>query len=422
MTGRLRVTVTSLLLVALAHATATTVAPNHRQRLAPFIENQTVAVGYLDLSALELQALAAELRTAGCADDLVAQVQEGLSGALAPLSQAGLRELYMVVSTDYLLAQPMALVAPLADEADPAPARQLLGGMVHGFETDTMHGAVVAAEPYALEQIRRSRPVRRPGLESAVEAAADAPAWFAFAPTDDNRRVIEETMPGLPEELGGGQSTVLTRGVRWALVGATLPPEPTVRATVQSESPQAAVALKEWWEAFSAAFTQHPEVQRELPMAVQVASMLEPRVTEARVQVTLDADPLREMASALFARAAAKAQAEARLKASEANLHRIGMAIAAYRAYHDGQWPDDLEQVVEAGYVEAAAFKNPRRPDLEVGYEYRKPPEDAAPGTALVWEKFEQWPDGGVHVVFADNALMTVRDPERFQQVLQSGR
>lgn len=414
---------TALLLVATlthvaeaAHATPT--PQQGREVVAPFIDDQTVAVAYVNLNALEPDALMTEIRRMELPQEIAEGVEAGLLGFLDALRQGGLVDLYIVVSTDYLLANPVALVAPLAGEADPEAVGQLLAGVMHGFVTDLVHGAVVAAEPYALERIRESRAVRPPELEAAFEAAGGTPVWLAVIPTDDNRRVIEETMPVLPEELGGGPSTVLTQGVRWLLVSATLPPEPTVRLVAKSEGPRAALALKDWLEEWLLTFPQRPEVRKEVPQAERVASMVRPQVRGNQVLVPLEADTVRDVVALVVH----KTEAEARVGRSLANLHKVGIAIAMYRADHEKEWPENLNQLVEGDYADPEALRNPRRPGLEVGYMYRKPAKDATGRTVLAWGRFEEWPDEGVNVLFVDMAVLTVRDRDQFDRMLQSGR
>ena len=51
---------------------------------------------------------------------------------------------------------------------------------------------------------KRLRPITRPELTTAFETAGDTAIQAILLPPKYFRRVIEETMPQLPKEIGGG--------------------------------------------------------------------------------------------------------------------------------------------------------------------------------------------------------------------------
>lgn len=52
----------------------------------------------------------------------------------------------------------------------------------------------------------------------------------------------------------------------------------------------------------------------------------------------------------------------------------------------------------------------------------RKPAENAAPGTVVLWEKFGKWPSVGLNVGFVDGAVMRVAKKDVFERMLKGGR
>ena len=414
MKTRIRRAATVLLLLALLVHGAGTARAAEPTAIAPFIDAQTVAVGYASVDALA-NALAPDGGLAQWLHDAPVEESHALAGAL---QQAGVREAYVVVSTSYLYAAPVAIVLPLAEGATPGPAQQMLAGIVRGFATDIVHGAVVAADPHALELIRSGPAARRAELEAAIGAAGDAPLWFAFAPTADNRRVVAETMPLLPPRLGGGPSAVLTQGVRWSLVSATLSPAPAVRAVAQSEDATAAAALKEWMTAMLQDLPDGEKARGARPLAELVASAIRPEVRGTQVLISPQADDVR----AVLAEALGMARARARFAASKSRLHNIGLGVLRYRADHDDQWPENLQQVLEAGHIRPNGLSNPRLPGQGVGYMYRKTTAEPGAQVVIAWEKFDQWPDAGVSVLYADMHIATVRNQQRFEEIVQAGR
>jgi hypothetical protein len=60
------------------------------------------------------------------------------------------------------------------------------------------------------------------------------------------RKSVEELMPTLPKELGGGSTVTLTRGMRWAAIGINLAAgKQELRALVQASNAETATALSE---------------------------------------------------------------------------------------------------------------------------------------------------------------------------------
>src|SRR5207248_1413895 len=65
----------------------------------------------------------------------------------------------------------------------------------------------------------------------------------AVIPPPDMRRALEELLPTLPPQLGGGPTATLTRGVRWASLAVRPPPEPSLRLVIGSQDARAAADL-----------------------------------------------------------------------------------------------------------------------------------------------------------------------------------
>jgi len=270
-----------------------------------------------------------------------------------------------------------------------------------------INGALCVAPPGVMARFRSVAPAARPELTAALAAAGDAPLVVALIPTADNRRVIEETLPVLPKRFGGGPSAVLTRGVTWATASLHLPPKMSAFFVVRSADPQAAQALAGWVNEFRA--------------SVPPLAPFRPEVGPAGVTFHVSTDELRTLIDKTVVPVLGQARAEAASAASQSNLHQILLAAMMYRQDHQKEWPDNLQQLTK--YLgDPSVLRNPLRPDLEVGYDYRKPAEKAPANTAVVWEKFDQWPAAGVNVGYVDAAVGRMRDKERFDHVLEKGR
>lgn len=82
----------------------------------------------------------------------------------------------------------------------------------------------------------------RPELEEALRAVDKYPVRLLFLPPEHVKRTFRELLPRLPDSLGGGTSSWLTDGLRWAAVGLD-PATLKLHGVVQAESAEAAEAL-----------------------------------------------------------------------------------------------------------------------------------------------------------------------------------
>ena len=104
-----------------------------------------------------------------------------------------------------------------------------------------------------------------PDVEKAFAAAGDTAAQLLVLPPEYSRRVIAEMMPTLPEEVGGGPSSVLTDGLRWAAIGVDFPPKLALRVTIQSKDAAAAEALEKELGVLWQKLAENEEVRRDVP-------------------------------------------------------------------------------------------------------------------------------------------------------------
>ena len=107
---------------------------------------------------------------------------------------------------------------------------------------------------------------------------------------------------------------------------------------------------------------------------------------------------------------------ELRMKTARKMTEIVRMCLA-YVQEHGGQWPDQLQDLVRYG-LSANALVNPARPDLQVGYVYRKPGATASPQQVVLYEAYDTWSDG-VNVGCADGHVEFVRDESVLKERLE---
>ncbi|NLS94134.1 MAG: hypothetical protein GXX96_18395 [Planctomycetaceae bacterium] len=258
--------------------------------ITPFLDEQTVIVAHLDLVALNI-------------DDAVAAIGallgEHATTGIRPVSEtaqrlkiAGPREAYYLLSVADMPKYPGMIVVPLLDGSDHSGVRAVLEAtaMQPGFRVEQIDRAMISAAPETLTRLKTLSPVSRPHLATALAAVETAPLKIVFTPPEYFRKVIEETLPELPEVIGGGPSTTLTAGLQWVAVGIELAPQPQVRIVVQSESAEAAVALAKKFGETCELLRKNEKARADMPSIDVVMPLLMPTVEGDRVVLALNVE------------------------------------------------------------------------------------------------------------------------------------
>jgi len=246
--------------------------------LTPRVDAETVAVVHVDLSRVSVDALV-EFMGQRMPDEKPMLAAQGRMAAdlLQAFRRAGGRDVYVLVSVS--TPAPLSgvlLEIPLGPQADETALRTLLGPAAKAARR-VGDSLVLPAGPTAAVPAT-FRPVERPELAAALAAVSDAPVQVVLIPPASTRRVVEELLPQLPPALGGGPSTVFTRGIRWAALGIDLPPQLAARLVIQATDARAAAALQPPWTA-GMQFVQRTEaVRQSVPEVDQFSALLAPRV------------------------------------------------------------------------------------------------------------------------------------------------
>jgi prepilin-type processing-associated H-X9-DG protein len=317
---------TLVLLAALADAPAEKAGAARARAIAPFVEDRTVAVLHLDLSSGKVddpawKATFTKLGAAGLAD-----LNDSLV-ALRRLRAAGARDLFVVVSLVDVPDQPPFLVVPLGKGVDAKGAQTALKGIawLEGLGQETLHGALVSATAPTRKRLRTLKPVPRPELAQAL--AGTELLRLVLVPTTDTARILEEVMPMLPDELGGGPIRPLSRGLRWAAVNVEAP-RLGLRWTVQAADNASARALHQLLGEAKKALAKNKEARAAVPGLDKLLPLLAPKVAGDRLVLAMDEKALVPVLRPFIKQAAESRERE---KASEG----LSALLTGMHSYHD---------------------------------------------------------------------------------------
>jgi hypothetical protein len=306
--------------------------------VAPYLDERTVVVLHVDLTAVDLDALvkkAADLT--GTRPDRLPAARKDVAAAFKALRDAGARDFFLVVSLADVPERPPFAVVPLGKDAH---VKELTAALQELHPFDVHHftqvgDALVGGEDATVARLRGLTPAAFPDLAKALAAAHTDLAQLAVVPPKEAAKVIEQLMPTLPAEVGGGPSTPLTRGFRWAAIGVDAP---TLRltATVQAADADSARALLDLLRKTCAAFGKTPHVHDLFPDFNKLTDLLTPKVMDDRLELNLDekasTDALRPLLANLLKfseESEAAKQMEQLVRASQKHLDANGTFPAA---------------------------------------------------------------------------------------------
>lgn len=321
-----------------AAAAADQPAEGRARAIAPYLDDQVIAVARVDVTRLDAKAAAEKLERLHPADaDTRAAFRKALADWVEAFTRAGGKELYAVVSLADLPHQPPFVIVPLEQNAD---ARALAELLKHDPErqekplafavSEKVDGVVFAGSKVARERLRALKAANRPELAQAFAAAGDTAVQVLLVPSADVRRVVEETISNLPGELGRDAGKMLSQGVRWAAAGLDGPPRMSLRVVIQSDNADAAKKLHDWIAANLKAAAQNPGIRQRLPGVERVAANFTPELAGDRQTLTAGDATLEALVTPLVNRVG---QAAGRAQVTN-SLKQVALAMHNYHDVH----------------------------------------------------------------------------------------
>lgn len=238
---------TLLLAVAVAGPLAAQApkAPDFAETVAPFLDEHTLVVARLDLSKVQVEPFAGLMAMLGGSDEDTATMLKVAKTWLAEFAKKGGRDVFVTYGAADFPTLPCVLI-PINESPE---QRKDLGDLIKSavgddeYLIEKIHGCMAVGKENALDRLKARKPVKRFDLLEALDLGKDDPVQLAFAMSEDAKKIHEEIAPTLPDELGGGSVTKLTRGVKWAALTVGPAPKLSARWTVMAASPDAAKEL-----------------------------------------------------------------------------------------------------------------------------------------------------------------------------------
>ena len=316
----------ALLLLFLAGLSVRAAEDNAVQAVAPYLDEQTFAVVHVDLTRLDFEGVIKHLEKMGAPKNDVEKMTRSAKDLLDTLTRAGIKNAYVIASLSHLPYHPPLIIMPLAEGGTGKGAVKLLLEM-GGMKTHEAEGVLVAGSEGGLKRLRELKPVRHPELAASFESAGKGPIRAVLFPGEAVRRALEELIPTFPRELGGGPTTPLTRGFRWASAGVGLVPT-SLNLTIQASDETAARAIRGLIASGLKLAGADSEVREAYPDFEKLAAALTPRVQGDALILKLTEEQL----VATFAPAVKKVRGAASQAVIANHMKQIGIA---FHSYHD---------------------------------------------------------------------------------------
>ncbi|MFL5245622.1 MAG: DUF1559 domain-containing protein [Gemmataceae bacterium] len=296
--------------------------------IAPFLDDQTFGIGHLDVTRVDVDKIVASIGALGKieARDLDKPKKE-FSAWVDAFTKAGGKDIFAVVSLRDFPSEPY-FVVPLAENSKADALAKLLAPNP-GTKFTIIRKALVVGTESVLDRLRDTKPGEQPDLAKAFAAAGDTTAQVLLLPSDDNRKVIEQLLPNLPKEAGGGATKPFTRGIQWAAIGIDGPPKTSAKLIIQAPDAPAAKELKTALADLSKAAPL-----QNMPGFGEVVKTLTPEIKDDRLLVSLNEKTIKDV----FGPLVVKVRQSALRSQSSNNLKQMAIAM---HMYHDvyGKFP-----------------------------------------------------------------------------------
>jgi hypothetical protein len=301
-------------------------ATNPAKLVAPFLDEQTVAVVQVNLGRIDVSALLDRLGRLGDLDmDQIARMKKQAGELVGMLRDAGVERVLAVFRMERWPDSGLPfLVVPLGENADKKAIKTVLEKL--RLQSADMDEALIAGDAATLRRVKQLEPTPHPELAKAFAAVTGTAVQGVVVVPRTLGRALEETLPTLPAEVGGGSIKVITRNVSWKAVGLDLTPKLGLKVVVQTKDADAARALSKLANSVLDALAREKEIKKTFPDVAALREMFTPQVKGSQLRLELGD---KELVAALIP-ALVKARFAARRAVGSNNLKQMALAMHNY--------------------------------------------------------------------------------------------
>jgi hypothetical protein len=319
--------------------------------IARFLDERTVAVLRMEPGSVDIAGLLDRFTVGAAVDaETLASTRRQWSDWTKDLHAAGAKELYVVASLADVPDGPPFVVVPLhkdADEKKLANTLKQLGHFDRSFADPLVGERPFHRGPFAVQRIgdalvwgslqqRQRLRTNKPAVRSVIVSAfTDAAALrLVLVPTSDAARIFEETIPTLPDELGGGSIKLLSRGLKSVTIDLDTLPKRRARITIRCTDTASAKAIDAVFQKGTKSLGENASVRKWFPSVARLPALWKPRLDDNQLEQSIEESALAEIARPFVTWVI---EEEQRARAS-AQMHRVLQAILAYEA-KNGTFP-----------------------------------------------------------------------------------
>jgi len=286
----------------------------------PFVGPQTDAIIYVDLSAVDMDAITAlqqkvisqlppdqaqrAQQQQAKSDKQMAQARQWLDG----FKKAGGKDMYIVVQLSTLFqGKPGAMLIPVPPGTDStalanylhpaAPPQPGMPPSPMAPQTEMIGQMLVFAPPAMIQDFKTATPQPRPDLSEGLAAAGDAPIRIVVVPSSLKRSpmlgMFAGAMGRAPGAAPGGPpagplSEPEWNNVTWVAISGSLPPRESGNFTCQCKDADSANAVADMINKKIQERKNDPKAQQMGADADKLATALQPKVDGTKVVINLD--------------------------------------------------------------------------------------------------------------------------------------
>jgi hypothetical protein len=302
--------------MVLASIARSAAAADDDAAIVPFLDEGTFIVARLDVDKVDAKVLAKFMDDV--TDKMIKQMNAGPGDGtrqkqdtaraagfatkwLADMTEAGVHRMYFLVLNAGDLREhedDPVVVVPLKEGMDEERIQGLLkGNFGRSAEPMKLNDSLVMGKPNSITRLRTHVESKaEPGVAAADVMAAlaatgdakDVPLCIAVLPGESTRTWIEENLPEIPPQIGGGETKLISRGLKWASVVVSQKDKPTAHVKIVGADAAKGNALNkllhkglDFVKKMAAAAPGGEEITKEL-------DSIQPKLAAETITVTLD--------------------------------------------------------------------------------------------------------------------------------------